>query len=125
MSLSPVDIGAIIVTPVLGSTMAAVYVCLIPYTIARTSTQLFWAVRHGIRASRLLSLKCKLNHKFPRATPTAFDNHPPSNHGSSLGIFWLRYLYHIRLMNYAPNDTFNKTRHICHKLQHFCVLWGI
>lgn len=73
-------------------------------------------------ASRLLSLKCKLNYKFPRATPTAFDNHPPSHHGSSLGVFWLRYLYHIKLMNYAPNDTFNKTRHICHKLRHLCLV---
>ena len=52
MSLSPVDIGAIIATPVLRSTMAAVYVCLIPYTIARTSTKLFRAVRHVIRAFR-------------------------------------------------------------------------
>jgi hypothetical protein len=93
--------------------MAAVYVRIIPYTIAWTSPV----------ASCLLLPNCKLQHKFPQHTPTAFDNHPPSKRASSLRIVWLHYFFHIEWMNYAPNGTIIKTKHVCHKVWHFVSCW--
>jgi hypothetical protein len=45
-------------------------------------------------ASRRLPLNCKRHHKFPQATPAAFDNHPPFKRESSLRIVWLHYFSH-------------------------------
>lgn len=93
--------------------MADVYVRIIPYATAWTSPV----------ASCLLSPNCKLQHKLPQPIPTAFDNHPPSKHASSLRIVWLHYFFHIEWMNYAPNGTIIKTRHVCHKLWRFVSCW--
>ena len=73
-------------------------------------------------ASRLLPLNCKHHHKFPQVTSTTFDNHPPSKRAISLRIVWLHYFFHTKWMNYAPNGTIIKTRHVCQSFGTLCLV---